>query len=124
MHLLHSKKGCLHVHDDASPLEMWVKKHGAASLLKYNELCSAGNASNAIKFYADSLEHMLEAVIDPENELSDSDKLSQVSESFTAPFFTPVYFQNWGLDKDSTAAELLSEVCSDFRSNNPSDDLL
>lgn len=75
MHLLHSQKGCIQEYDDSSPLDMWVKKHGAASLLKYNEK-KAG--SGTLKFYAESLEHMFEAVIDPENQLSESDKLSQV----------------------------------------------
>ena len=61
-----------------SPLQMWVKKYGAASVYKYNLLKAAGDTPVALDFLAENAEKHFVAYIDPENKFKDVDKLSMV----------------------------------------------
>ncbi|CAH1781438.1 unnamed protein product [Owenia fusiformis] len=64
---------------DGTPLENWVKKHGLSSVMKFEQLENLGDkGSGPIIFQGASPKHTFEAFIDPQNEYSILDKLSQV----------------------------------------------
>lgn len=75
MNLLHSIKDNIKT-DGGGPLQMWLKRHGADSVRKFEKLIS--NPEKPLQFRGGTERHNFEAHIDPENKLSMEDKLSQV----------------------------------------------
>ncbi len=72
MNLLYSIRSEIHDHT-GSPLEVWVKKHGTASALKYDIFTRQPH--KPLQFYTDK---PFMAYIDPDNKFADADKFSQV----------------------------------------------
>jgi len=66
----------LHVHE-GSPLQIWLKRHGTATVAKYNQLLNARGVG-PITFQAELPSKTFSAYIDPEGKFSEVDKLSQV----------------------------------------------
>ena len=62
---------------EGTPLQIWLKRHGARTLVKYKELLQAGGVG-PIKFQAETPEKIFDAYIDVENQFKPVDKLSQV----------------------------------------------
>jgi len=61
-----------------SPLEVWMKRHGARSVAKFNTLESVGGVG-PIAFEAETPDKAFSAYIDPERILEPADRLSQVN---------------------------------------------
>lgn len=76
---------------EGSPLTVWLKRHGARTVAKYNELLKAGGIG-PITFQAETPSKIFEAFIDPENKFAQVDKFSQVCcFCFLRTFITPIY---------------------------------
>lgn len=63
---------------EGTPLQVWLKRHGARTLFKYKELLESGGVG-PIKFQAETPEKLFDAYIDIENQFKPVDKLSQVT---------------------------------------------
>lgn len=75
---------------EGSPLQVWLKRHGARTVAKYNELEKAGGIG-PIKFQAETSSKIFEAFIDPENQFAPVDKFSQVCCLYILrTFITPI----------------------------------
>jgi carbonic anhydrase len=73
MNLLYGLRDKIHEHR-GSPLEVWVKKHGTASVLKHEIFMRYPH--EPLQFYA---ERPFMAFIDPDNRFNEVDKFSQVN---------------------------------------------
>ena len=62
---------------EGSPLQLWLKRHGAATVAKYKELQEAGGVG-PICFEAETPSKAFHALIDPEDNFAQVDKFSQV----------------------------------------------
>ena len=76
MNALFGMQDSLHIHE-GSPLQLWLKRHGAGTVAKYNELLNAGGVG-PLTFQAETPAKTFTAYIDPENKFDAVDKLSQV----------------------------------------------
>jgi len=76
MHALFGLRDSLHIHE-GSPLQMWVKRHGASTVAKYNELMKVGGVG-PVTFQAETPSKTFTAYIDLENKFVAPDKFSQV----------------------------------------------
>jgi len=76
MNALFGLRDSVHVHE-GSPLQVWLKRHGACTVAKYNELLKVGGAG-PVTFQAEIPTKSFNAYIDPESKFSEVDKLSQV----------------------------------------------
>ena len=61
---------------EGTPLQTWLKRHGARSVAKYEELEKTGGVG-PITFQGETPEKTFSAYIDPENKFAPADKLSQ-----------------------------------------------
>lgn len=73
--LLYSKQGP----EPVDPLHLFLQKYGATSLMKMEQLLNSPKKQGPIQFNLMSQRKNFRAFIDPEDELSDLDKLSQVN---------------------------------------------
>ena len=80
MKALFGMQDSLHIHE-GSPLQLWLKRHGACTVAKYNELLNVGGAG-PLTFQAETPAKTLTAYIDPENKFDAVDKFSQVTATF------------------------------------------
>ena len=62
---------------EGTPLEMWLKRHAADSMSKY-ELLETFGFNRPLVFQTENNKHSFEAFIDPEDRFDIRDKLSQV----------------------------------------------
>jgi len=62
---------------EGTPLQIWLKRHGARSIAKYEELLRVGGVG-PISFEGETPSKTFKAYIDPEGKLEDVDRLSQV----------------------------------------------
>jgi len=76
MNALFGLRDSLHIHE-GSPLQLWLKRHGAATIAKYNELLNVGGIG-PVTFHAETPAKTFSAYIDPESKFTKVDKLSQV----------------------------------------------
>jgi len=76
MKALFGMQDSLHIHE-GSPLQLWLKRHGACTVAKYNELLNVGGVG-PLTFEAESPAKTFSAYIDPENKFDAVDKFSQV----------------------------------------------
>jgi len=67
-------------HHEGSPLQIWLKRHGARTVAKYNELLNVGGVG-PLTFEAETPSKTFAAFIDPENKFTPVDKFSQVTVS-------------------------------------------
>jgi len=63
---------------EGSPLQMWLKRQGANTVAKYNELLNAGGVG-PVMFHAETPMKTFSALIDLENKFDAVDKFSQVT---------------------------------------------
>ncbi|ESO08091.1 hypothetical protein HELRODRAFT_156650 [Helobdella robusta] len=63
---------------EGTPLQIWLKRHGARTIVKYKELLQVGGVG-PIKFQAETPEKVFDAYIDVDNKFKPVDKLSQVN---------------------------------------------
>ena len=82
MNLLFSVRDSVDSHQ-GSPLELWLKRHGATSVQKYSEFETKGH-SQPLEFQAETPDKLFEAFIDPEDKFKEVDKFSQVRQSLIA----------------------------------------
>ena len=78
---------------DDSPLCQWLRRHGAASITKYEKMEAQGT-DKPLEYTAGSTKRF-EAYIDPENNFNMRDKLSQVGYAFFF-FFNPYCLETTG----------------------------
>lgn len=76
MGMLFALRDTVQVHQ-GTPLQAWLKRHGARTVAKYQELLKVGGVG-PITFQAETPSKIYEAFIDPENKFADVDKFSQV----------------------------------------------
>jgi len=76
MNALFGLQDSLHIHE-GSPLQLWLKRHGACTVAKYSELLTVGGVG-PVTFQAETRAKTFTAYIDPENKFSAADKFSQV----------------------------------------------
>lgn len=74
--MLFALRDTVQVHQ-GTPLQAWLKRHGARTVAKYQELLKVGGVG-PITFQAETPSKIYEAFIDPENRFADVDKFSQV----------------------------------------------
>jgi len=79
MNALFGLRDSVHVRE-GSPLQVWLKRHGAGTVAKYNELLSVGGVG-PVTFQAETPTKTFSAYIDPESKFADVDKLSQVMDA-------------------------------------------
>ena len=77
MSALFGLRDSVHIRE-GSPLQIWLKRHGARSVAKYNELLSVGGVG-PVTFQAETLTKAITAYIDPDNKLDPVDRFSQVT---------------------------------------------
>ncbi|XP_041373453.1 beta carbonic anhydrase 1-like [Gigantopelta aegis] len=70
---------CNHAACSHSPLRAWLQKHGAPTVKKFAKLSPENNFSGPLIFQGETEENSFAAYIDPENNFSLPDKLSQVN---------------------------------------------
>lgn len=75
---LHALKG-QSSHAKGSPLGNWLKKYGSDTLEKFSKLTAENSYKGPLRFEGAAKKFDFEAIIDPQNKLSECDKLSQVS---------------------------------------------
>jgi len=63
---------------EGTPLQVWLKRHGARSVAKFDELQKAGGVG-PITFQGETPERTFNAYIDPDNKFKPVDKFSQVN---------------------------------------------
>jgi len=76
MKALFGLQDTLHIHE-GSPLQLWLKRHGACTVAKYNELLNVGGVG-PLTFQAETPAKAFTAYIDPNNKFDAVDKFSQV----------------------------------------------
>jgi len=76
MHALFGMRDTVQIHE-GSPLQTWLKRHGARTVGKYSELLNAGGVG-PVSFHAETPSKTFDAHIDPENKFTPVDKFSQV----------------------------------------------
>jgi len=79
MNALFGLRDTLH-NREGSPLQLWLKRHGAATIAKYSELLNVGGIG-PVTFHAETPTKTFSAYIDPESKFTEVDKLSQVVNS-------------------------------------------
>jgi len=79
MGALFGLRDSVHVHE-GSPLQLWLKRHGARTVAKYNELLNVGGVG-PVTFQAETPTKTFSAYIDPEGKFTEVDKLSQVDDA-------------------------------------------
>lgn len=77
MNLLYSTRDSI-CHHHGNELEVYVRKHGAATVTKFEQLEAMGGIG-PITFQGETIKRHFEAYIDPENKLKKEDKFSQVT---------------------------------------------
>lgn len=76
MNALFGLRDTMQIHE-GSPLQVWLKRHGARTVAKYNELLNVGGVG-PVTFQAETPAKTFAAYIDPDNKFTAVDKLSQV----------------------------------------------
>lgn len=79
MNALHGLRDTIHIHE-GSPLQMWLKRHGARTITKYNDLVNVGGVG-PVTFQAETPTKTFTAYIDQENKFATVDKFSQVMDT-------------------------------------------
>lgn len=80
MNLLFNIRQSIQTHE-GTPLQVWLKRHGARTVAKFDELEKAGGVG-PITFQGETPQKTFKAYIDPENKLAPVDKFSQASAFF------------------------------------------
>ena len=76
MNTLFDMKSSIQKHE-GTHLQVWLKRHGARTVAKYEELQKAGGVG-PIVFQGETPNKTFEAYIDPENKFAPVDKFSMV----------------------------------------------
>ena len=80
MNALYGLRDSVQTHE-GSPLQIWLKRHGARTVAKYDELLNLGGVG-PLRFQAETPSKTFSAFIDQENKFSAVDKFSQVTAGY------------------------------------------